>query len=261
MKKYLKHYGLQVHWFLNTQLGVNLIRTYRFLWGAPRFVRDLLAFKRLYPHRVNYKPCLHDWYESGGGTRSEYFVQDLLVSRAVFANTPVKHVDVGSRVDGFVANVASFREIEVFDVRETSSSVDGIKFKVVDFMSLPDSLVDYCDSVSCLHALEHFGLGRYGDPIDPDGYRKGLENLARILNEKGRLYLSVPVGVERVEFNANRVFSANRILSLAEKFGLMLENFVLIKGDGSFEELGAIPPEVDSLPYALGIYSFIKSTQ
>ena len=29
---------------------------------------------------------------------------------------------------------------------------------------LPDTLVECCDSLSCLHALEHFGLGRYGDP-------------------------------------------------------------------------------------------------
>jgi hypothetical protein len=56
-------------------------------------------------------PCLHDWYEEGGTTRSEYFWQDLLVARMVFETKPEKHVNIDSRVDGFVAQVASFREI------------------------------------------------------------------------------------------------------------------------------------------------------
>jgi len=64
------------------------------------------------------------------------------------------------------------------------------------------------DSLSCLHALEHFGLGRYGDPIDFDGWIKGLKNLYKLLEPRGILYLSLPTGEpQRVEFNAQRVFS------------------------------------------------------
>jgi len=70
-----------------------------------------------------------------------------------------------------------------------------------------------CDSLSCLHALEHFGLGRYGDPLDYEGHLRGLENLYRILRPGGKLYLSVPIGPQRIEFNAHRVFSVVHLLS------------------------------------------------
>ena len=75
---------------------------------------------------MKFMPCLHDRYEEGGATKSEYFWQDLLVARAIHAAKPVKHVDIGSRVDGFVAHVASFREIEVFDVQPISTVVPGV---------------------------------------------------------------------------------------------------------------------------------------
>ena len=83
----------------------------------------------------------------------------------------------------------------------------------------------YCDSLSCLHVLEHFGLGRYGDPIDPNGYKTGFANLASLLRPGGRFYLSTPIGQERVEFNANWVFDPATILGLAHSSGLRLERF------------------------------------
>ena len=79
---------------------------------------------------MKFMPCLHDRYEEGGATKSEYFWQDLLVARAIHATMPVKHVDIGSRVDGFVAHVASFREIEVFDVRPISTAVPGVALPI-----------------------------------------------------------------------------------------------------------------------------------
>jgi hypothetical protein len=48
--------------------------------------------------------------------------------------------------------------------------------ELTPYGSTPDG---YCDSLSCLHALEHFGLGRYGDPIDPRGHEKGITRWRR----------------------------------------------------------------------------------
>lgn len=44
------------------------------------------------------------------------------MARWIYEAAPIKHVDVGSRVNGFVAHVASFREIEVIDVRPISGA-------------------------------------------------------------------------------------------------------------------------------------------
>lgn len=142
-------------------------------------------------------------------------------------------MDVGSRIDGFVAHVASFREIEVIDIRKQKSSIQNIKFMCLDFMdNLNKSLFEYYDSVSCLHALEHFGLGRYGDSIIYDGHVRGLDNLHRLLTKNGKLYLSVPIGPQRIEFNAHRVFSVRYLLGLFEdKFKVDCFSYVSDNGD------------------------------
>ena len=71
---------------------------------------------------------------------------------------------------------------------------------------------DSCDSISSLHALEHFGLGRYGDKIDPYGYMKGITNITKVLKSKGIFYFSVPMGKQRIEFNAHRIFNLRYLL-------------------------------------------------
>jgi hypothetical protein len=152
-------------------------------------------------------PCLSDWVESAGVAQGHYFHQDLLVAQEIFRRNPTKHCDIGSRIDGFVAHVATYREIEVFDIRNVKSNANGIRFNKLDVTDIPALPKSYCDSLSSLHVLEHFGLGRYGDSIDPNSWRIGLKAFNIILQKDGILYLSVPVGVERVEFNAHRVFA------------------------------------------------------
>ena len=61
---------------------------------------------------------LNEKFADSGIASGHYFHQDLLVARKIFQHNPQKHVDIGSRTDGFVAHVATFREIEVFDIRE-----------------------------------------------------------------------------------------------------------------------------------------------
>ena len=82
---------------------------------------------------------------------------------------------------------------------------------------LPEALHACCDSVSSLHAIEHFGLGRYGDPLCWDGHVRGLDNLTRLLKVGGKLYFSVPIGEQRIEFNAHRVFSIQWLLDSFSK--------------------------------------------
>lgn len=46
--------------------------------------------------------------------------------------------------------------------------------------------------------------------------------MARLLKKGGIFYLSVPIGMDRVEFNANRVFDPRLIVNLAVKNSLFL---------------------------------------
>lgn len=155
---------------------------------------------------INRYPCLFDKYSGAGSFHSVYFIQDLYVAQKVYNNNPIKHVDVGSRIDGFVAHLATFREVELLDIRDLDSDIQNVFFKQVDLMDERNIPVEYCDSISSLHALEHFGLGRYGDKIDPEGHLKGFRNITRMLKPYGTFYFSVPMGFQRIEFNAHRVF-------------------------------------------------------
>jgi hypothetical protein len=205
-------------------------------------------------------PCLEDLEDSAGTAKGHYFHQDLYVARKVFERAPRRHVDVGSRVDGFVAHVASFREIEIFDIRDLES-LPGITFVKMDLINdAPPK--DYADSVSCLHALEHFGLGRYGDPMDYYGHEKGLANLVHVLEPGGVLYLSTPMGPQRTEFNAHRVLSPRYVLDLASRHSLTLVDFSYVDDQGDFH--GNVPVTEEGLAnhfgcvYGCGIYEFRK---
>lgn len=188
--------------------------------GFPLVVRDYAVLRRArgrggpsMPLRFN-MPCPHDRYEASGVASGHYFHQDLWVAQRVCEAAPERHVDVGSRIDGFVAHVAAFRPVEVFDIRPLEARVRNISFRQCDFTQPPPELDGYCDSLSCLHALEHFGLGRYGDPLDWSGHLHGFAAMARLVRPGGTFYVSVPIGPEGVAFNAHRVFSVATILRM-----------------------------------------------
>ena len=246
---------------LRGQFGIDPRKTLRSLYGLPRYVNGLRRFRSSYSGRLELMPCLSDWYEEAGTTDSEYFWQDLLVARMIFLARPTKHVDIGSRMDGFVAHVASFRDIEVFDVRPVTTQIPGVTFKQADLMNPVSGTDSCCDSLSCLHALEHFGLGRYGDPIDPKGYERGLANMASLLKEDGIFYLSVPIGINRVEFNGHRVFDPRHILKVASQNFLRLSALSVIHPDGKIETPALTEVVLSNLAsqrYALGIFVFHK---
>jgi len=262
-----KKYIIKFYTFSVTQLGLDPLRLFYSIKSIPYFFNSLFLFKRTFKGKLILSPYLQDRHEESGAINSEYFWQDLIVAKWIFDANPNKHVDIGSRVDGFVAHVASFREIEVIDVRPINSKIPNIIFKQgdmmdKDFISKNDGLrLDYCDSLSCLHTIEHFGLGRYGDPIDPFGYIKGIINMTSLIKNGGLFYLSTPIGVERVEFNANWVFSPINIVKIIEDQGFNLKNFYIYKnGKITLIELDDII--LDNLAneqYNLGIFIFKKN--
>ena len=93
----------KLYWILTAQFGIDPRVMLRSLKGLPRYVRDLFRFRSSYTWHLELLPCLHNEYEEGCTTKSEYFWQDLYVARKIHAANPQKHVDIGSRVDGLVS--------------------------------------------------------------------------------------------------------------------------------------------------------------
>lgn len=248
--------------------GVSPIKTVRALRGTPSFIRDLRTFKRMLGDRTDWtfglmNPMLEERFAQSGTAGGHYFHQDLLVAIRIYQRNPRRHIDIGSRIDGFVAHVASFREIEIIDIRPLDAEIPNVKFLQMDLMcELKSDYVAISDSLSCLHALEHFGLGRYGDPVDPDGYKIGFANLVQILKPGGTLYFSVPIGRQRIEFNAHRIFGLSYLLEMFEEHHLQLFAFSYVKDDGSLVGNVTITPDlmatVDGMKCGCGIFELNK---
>lgn len=212
--------------------------------GLPTYLRNLAKLQRQlrdcpdFPI-AKYTPYFfHEKFESGGTASGHYFHQDLWVARRIFEKKPRRHLDVGSRIDGFVSHVAVFRPIEVFDIRPLVSNTPNLIFRQMDLMNPDKAWLGVCDSLSCLHALEHMGLGRYGDPIDAQGHQKAIRHMTSFLEPGGTFYLSVPIGPQRIIFDANRVFAPATIMHLVEPH-FQLVQFSYVDDEGNFHQ--AVP--------------------
>ncbi len=202
------------------------------------------------------KPCLDDRYDAAGSAKGHYFLQDIWAAQRVFKHAAAGHVDVGSRVDGFVAHVASFCPVKYVDIRAIETAVPNLVGVQGSVCALP--FVDRSlESLSCLHVIEHIGLGRYGDPMDPDGWLKGLGELQRVLKPGGQLLLGTPCGRSRVVFHAHRVFSPKQIIAAMPE--LKLEEFSLINDGLSTAWREQVPLEsADTLEFGCGLFRFTR---
>ena len=181
------------------------------------FEKDKELYKQLNTRRnfelkeENCWPIITDKYDAAGSV-SNYFWQDLWASRLINKIRPEKHYDIGSRLDGFIANVLACNiPVRMIDIRPFPTEIEGLDTIVADATELAEFEDNSIESLSALCSLEHFGLGRYGDSIDPEACFKCFASIQQKLKKNGHLYISVPIGKERVEFNAHRIFYASTI--------------------------------------------------
>ncbi len=223
----------------------------------PRYLTDWLGFRRQAGSWstafADSYPCLADRLPTTPYD-PHYFYQGNWLARRLAAAKPHQHVDIGSSV--LTVGVLSAHVPVIFvDYRPLVVQQSGLVCVAADINSLPfaDRSVS---SLSCLHVIEHIGLGRYGDRIDVDGARRAAEELQRVLDEGGTLYLSTPIGRERVCFNAHRVFAPTTILSWLSQ--LKLTRFSYVSDDGFLKE-DICPTEVPQFDYGCGFFEFRRS--
>lgn len=225
------------------------------------FLKDFRRFNNLGGNIQKVEPILYEKCASAGAASGHYFHQDLLVAKQIHDHSPNTHIDIGSRIDGFVAHVAAFRKIEILDIRPLESAGHpNIHFRPADLMQLDSKLIESSDSISCLHAIEHFGLGRYGDEVDPEGHIKGFQNLVAMIKPGGRLYISFPIATQSaVIFNKHRIFSPYDIFSWPTPgCTLKLIRFDYVDDDGNLHQNVNLNIKSIEARYACGIYTFEK---
>ena len=199
------------------------------------------------------KPCLDDRTATTGFDR-HYVYHTAWAARVIARTRPVRHVDVSSSLY-FAAIASAFVPVDYYEYRPVRLELDNLESGVADLMKLPFADASVA-SISCMHVVEHVGLGRYGDPLDAEGDLKAMAELKRVVAPGGDLLMVVPVGRPRVVFNAHRVYGLGHVLDAFA--GMKLEQFALIP-DGRFGRGLVIDPKpafVDEQNYGCGCFWF-----
>jgi hypothetical protein len=191
------------------------------------------------------------------GFDRHYVFHTAWAARVLAETRPAHHVDVASSLY-FASSISAFIPTQFIDFRPAQLGLSGLACNAGTLMQLPFAS-NSVESLSCMHVVEHVGLGRYGDPFDYDGDIKAVTELIRVLAPNGHLLLVVPIGGKaRIQFNAHRIYTHDQILAMVK--GLELIEFALIPDDGSSEGLirQAAPAQAALQRYGCGCFHFIK---
>jgi SAM-dependent methyltransferase len=202
------------------------------------------------------QPCLAD-RTPGCGFDRHYVYHTAWAARVLAATRPAKHIDISSSLY-FCAIASAFVPVDYYEYRPVNLTLDNLTAGVADLRHLP--FADHSvASISCMHVVEHIGLGRYGDPIDPDGDLEAMAELRRVLAPGGSLLFVVPVGRPRVVFNAHRIYGVAQIRHCFRD--LELRQFALIPDGRHNRGLMIDPPDdfVNQQNYGCGCFWFQRS--
>ncbi len=220
-----------------------------------QYARDYRAYQRLAGDAgadggMEFEPVLFN-RAINSPFDAHYTYQSAWATRRILANAPREHVDVSSSVP-FVAQLAAVLPVTMYEFRAPDITLPNLTLREATVVNLPmaDRSVE---SLSCLHVIEHVGLGRYGDPLDPAGTDRALRELCRVVAPGGTLYLSLPVGRARVAFNAHRISDAEAVARAALANGLELHGFAYVGDDGRFHDPAA-PGDARGLDYGCGCF-------
>lgn len=191
-----------------------------------KFISDYRSFKKKSGDAIQWKnrsPRLGDNTTNTHFSR-HYIYHPAWAARIISKINPKKHIDISSTLH-FSTIVSAFIHIDFYDYRPAKLNLTNITSKHANLLSL-DFPNNSIKSLSCMHTIEHIGLGRYGDEINPKGDIKAFSELERVLAPEGDLLIVVPIGKPKILFNAHRIYSYKQVLNALPK--LKLKEFSLI---------------------------------
>jgi SAM-dependent methyltransferase len=242
------------HWLYHqTKTKINWTKYYS------SFIGDFLLFQKNNDSRFSLKwsnryPCLGE-ATAMTGFDAHYIYHPAWAARIVAQTKPEFHIDISSTLT-FCSIVSAFVPVKFYDYRPAQLTLTGLDCGQADLLKLPfaDNSIK---SLSCMHTVEHVGLGRYGDQIDPTGDLKAMSELKRVLAPGGNLLFVVPIGQPKLMFNAHRIYSYQMIVDAFSD--LKLNNFTLIPSSNKQKpNFSASKEESDKENYACGCFWFTK---
>jgi hypothetical protein len=227
---------------------------------TPLIWKDLKQFKKI-DTKNRFSVHLKDLYPQPfdktilTGFDRHYVYHTAWAARCVKKISPQKHIDIASSLY-FSGLVSAFVPIDFYDYRPADLNLSGLTSKHADLTKLPFEN-NSITSLSCMHTVEHIGLGRYGDPLDPDGDIKAISELKRVIAPGGNLLFVVPIGNKaKIMFNAHRIYTIKMIQELFADF--TLKEFALIPERHGDIQINPDIAEVQLGNYDCGCFWFIK---
>lgn len=224
---------------------------------SPFIFLDYLKFSKFHDKRFTMK--FSDFYPHikdktiKTNFDAHYIYHTSWAARKIKEINPSKHIDISSCLY-FSGIVSSFVPIDFYDYRPANLNLSRLTSNYADLIKLPfhDNTIL---SLSCMHTIEHIGLGRYGDLIDPAGDLKAINELKRVLAPEGSLLFVAPIGKPKIEYNAHRIYSYEQVIEYFKD--LKLIEFSLITDSGEFIE-NANQSLVKKQKYGCGCFWFKK---
>lgn len=226
-----------------------------------RFIRDYRSFSKVQDGRFiidlkNSQPCLFD---NTGNTEFDrhYIYHTGWAARRLAEIKPKLHHDFSSSLY-FVAISSSTTPICFYDYRPADVQLLGLQNSVADLCKL-DIPSNSLHSVSCMHVVEHIGLGRYGDPIDATGDLKAIAELQRVTAFGGDMLFVVPIGgVPTLRFNANRIYNYDQVMAFFLGFQLVEFSLITDYGNPCHFIVDASKTDADKQVQGCGCFHFRK---
>ena len=235
----------KIQWLQNKRVQKKTFKM-EFAEFASKYNRDFeLKFEEAVPY-LNDKTTTTNF-------DAHYIYHPAWAARIVKIVNPAFHVDISSTLH-FCTLLSAFIPVHFYDYRPALLNLNDLKSLKADLTDLffeSESI----ECISCMHTVEHIGLGRYGDKIDADGDLKAISELKRVVKPGGTLLFVVPVGKPKIIFNAHRIYSAAAIVQLYA--GFRLKSFSLVTDDNQFIQNAAIE-QAENEKYGCGCFWFIK---
>jgi SAM-dependent methyltransferase len=247
-KNYLKHTAkkLLIIWPRTILQFFVFLKTY-VAFKSKNDGRFGVAFKDLYP-------CLKDKVTTTPFDQ-HYTYHPAWAARIIAQTKPALHIDISS-ILSFSTIVSAFVPVKFYDYRPAKLQLANYESDFADLTQLPFA-TNSVASLSCMHTVEHIGLGRYGDALDPQGDLKAMHELQRVVQPGGTLLFVTPVGRPRIEFNAHRIYAYEQIVAAFSN--MQLKEFSLVPDAGGLIT-NATSQMTDGQQYGCGCFWFIKKT-
>lgn len=227
----------------------------KYLQGREKLIGESRVLR---PEFLSYYefPCLND--DTGeSGFDPHYLYHVAWAIKKIADSKPPEHVDISSSLS-FSTAIRAFTRTTYIDYRPAQIHLENLECVRGDLTDNSYWIDKGYKSLSCMHVVEHIGLGRYGDPINAMANISAMNNLIEALSNGGKLLFVVPVGKAEIYFNAHRVYSANWIKNFFSR-ACDLKEFYLIPPNPNFPPILNCDLSVsDQFSYACGCFEFVK---